>query len=170
MHYNIDRHMKTLPRRFKNGFQEGTTATKNGQSQVRASPLFFERGVICLISNGAWRSFPGCNKVRLPPMLVDCLARSLASIRCGCMKPLPRRTGQGDEARGDGGCTYGQEVFLCGDDTQGRVHVECGTIARCENDHTADSKSCVTLIRNRFRIRLARTTIYETPGIPGVFC
>eukprot|EP00752_Nemacystus_decipiens_P017930 g16073.t1 len=28
------RHMKTLPRRFKNGFQEGSTAPKNGQSQA----------------------------------------------------------------------------------------------------------------------------------------
>ena len=25
-----NRHMKTLPRRFKNGFQEGSTASKNG--------------------------------------------------------------------------------------------------------------------------------------------
>ncbi|CAM9440123.1 unnamed protein product [Pylaiella littoralis] len=28
------RHMKTLPRRFKNGFQEGGSAPKNGPSQA----------------------------------------------------------------------------------------------------------------------------------------
>eukprot|EP00903_Cladosiphon_okamuranus_P017805 g16386.t1 len=28
------RHMKTLPRRFKNGFKEGSTASKSGQSQA----------------------------------------------------------------------------------------------------------------------------------------
>lgn len=43
---NVNRHMKTLPRRFKNGFQEGSTAPKNGQSQVRAG-LKFAHGLSC---------------------------------------------------------------------------------------------------------------------------
>lgn len=40
--------MKTLPRRFKNGFQEGTTAKKNAPKVMqRLHPLVFSGGVMC---------------------------------------------------------------------------------------------------------------------------